>query len=224
MKNSKILFFGMLAGLLFCPHSQAATSNVFGSIEPIIISISNADLTLVSFTVDPTTNTFVLINSGNLNFGTIDLTVNGIYENTPNNGGYGDAPHRAGSRYNDFRFYVGNNQDRYTVQTTFAGDILGLPYPTPTPSHPEGTSPIHLTTYRFTDSTTHGTLTNTPSNIRFEGVAKAVFSNIPMVLYDSGSSVLQDAFGVYVALDFLALTLPSGSYNGIVTWEVLPTP
>jgi len=214
----------MLVWALLAGHSQAENVNVFGSIDPIIIPQNDTSLTLLSYSVDTSTDpdTFTLLTSGNLNFGVVDMTVNGIYANTPSNGGYGDVAHRAGSRYNDLRFYVGNNQDRYTVQFTMEGSLFNLPHPAS--SHPEGSSPIHLTTYRFTDTATHGVLTILPENIRFEGVAKAVRNNIPMVLYDSGAGVLQDGFGAYVALDFLALTIPVGSYGGTATWEMIPTP
>ncbi len=223
----KTLFFGMLAmlaGTGFSGVSEAAMSEVFGSIDPIVIETSGTSLTMVSFTVNPNTDpdTFILLTPGNLSFGLVDMTVNGIYANTPANGDYGDTPHRAGSRYNDIRFYVGNNGDRYTVQATLAGPLLALPHPGS--SHPEGTSPVHLTTYRFTSAALYGTLTSAPENIRFEGVSKAVPNNVAMILYDSGASVLQDAFGAYVALDFLALNLLAGSYDGGATWEVVPTP
>ena len=57
-----------------------------------------------------------------------------------------------------------------------------------------------------------------------KGIAKAVPDGVAMVLYDSGASVFQDAFGAYVALDFLALSIPAGSYDGAAAWEVIPTP
>lgn len=202
---------------------SAAPVTVSGTIESITVS-GLWNLTVGSTRINGDTGTESTLGAGNVGFGTIPLTSDAITADTTATN-YKKVAHREATDYTMLKFSVSNNSsDTFQVTGTLSGTIYNIPLPTGTSGEAGADSTIHITTgYEYKSATEIAT--QYQSNVVQNGVARSMLSGTAVSLYvdAAGNGIRSDVFRAYVALDFLPIIVPEGTYTGTTTWTLSET-
>lgn len=211
MKKIIALLMPLLIWTAFC---QAA-SDVDGDITPIIID-PVFELKLASWTMNGVTGAQVgeaRLYNGDLNFGTVDMTSDGITATPTATGAniYKQTAHRASTYYNHVQFWVSNNQyENFKITVNASGTLLALQAPI------SNESVMHIIGYDIEDGTQHH------DNIKILDTTKLLNNTDTVIYADTDAGItFSEGFETVIALDFLPVTIPAGTYQGTMTYNLI---
>lgn len=199
-----------------------ADTSISGEITPIVIN-PVFELKLSSKTMNGLTGAQVgetRLYNGDLNFGTIDMTPNGITA-TPGATGantYKQTVHRAAPYYNVVQFFISNNQyENFKITVNASGTLLAIQAPA------SNESVMHIIGYdAFSSGGTASNMTQYHNNIKILETTK-LSNNTDTVIYadtDAGITY-SEGFETIIALDFLPVNIPYGTYGGTMTYNLI---
>lgn len=220
----KKLLLGLVALFASCAVSFAATDvTQTGTIGIDIGSVWS--LAIDGYSVAGSTYT---PRGTGMYFGTVNMLPAGIYATT--DGAFYATPHRAGNQYMDIRVYATNNQSPIQVSMTISGCALLVHSQLMPADGNTSESVMHAETMPLTAAMNAGATTTYPAYLQYRtdaltgNAAKAnakakVANDSAVVLYDSGTAIVSDAFDTVVAVDFLPLTVPMTPTAPYTTWQ-----
>lgn len=195
-----------------------ADTAVSGDITPIVID-PVFELKLVSWTKNGATGAQVgetRLYNGDLDFGTINMNSDGITATSGVTGAesYKNTPHRVASYYNQVQFWISNNQhENFKILVKASGSLLDLQAPL------ANESVMHMIGYDVWGSQN---LTQHHNNIKILELTKLLNNTDTLVYADTDAGItFGEGFETVIALDFLPVTIPSGTYLGTMTYTLI---
>ena len=200
-------------------HADAAIS---GDITPITIG-PVFELKLASWTKNGVTGDQVgetRLYNGDLNFGTVNTNPDGITADASASGAniFKQTPHRAATYYNHVQFWVSNNQyENFKITVTASGTLLALQAPLP------NESVMHIIGFdAFGEGGTSSNMTQHHNNIKILETTKLSNNTETVVYADTDAGITySEGFETVIALDFLPITIPAGTYGGTMTYNLI---
>ncbi len=214
--------------LLFTGMSFAEKVTSIGTINNITIG-SSFSLNLASWTQDGSATGQPQVGNarvnGNLEFTSMDMTTAGITANPAATGtaDYEKTAHRANKYFNTVQFWIANNvYQTYKLDITASGNLF-----TAIAAPLAGQSVMHVTpitaNYKITINGVEENKTTANPGFIVNKDQRVPVTTTATTLWNDTTTTIDgdDVFAAVFALDFMPVTIPSGTYTGSIQYDLI---